>query len=42
MEEAPEVPIPPPEIPRGRLWTVLLPLTVTLAGTLLSNPFTQP
>jgi hypothetical protein len=32
MEEAPETPAPPPEIPKGKLWTaLLLPAVVTLA-----------
>ncbi|MCW1925825.1 hypothetical protein OKA05_24920 [Luteolibacter arcticus] len=36
MEESPEVPIPPPEIPRGELWAaLLLPVVVMCAGCVL-------
>jgi hypothetical protein len=36
MEQAPEVPTPPPEIPKGKLWTaLLLPPAVMCFGSLL-------
>ncbi len=36
MEQAPEVPTPPPEIPKGKLWTaLLLPPAIMCAGSLI-------
>lgn len=36
MEQAPEVPTPPPEIPKGKLWTaLLLPPVIMCIGSLL-------
>jgi len=38
MEEAPEVPTPPPEIPRGKLWTaLLLPPVIMCLGSLIAR-----
>jgi hypothetical protein len=38
MEQAPEVPTPPPEIPKGKLWAaLLLPPTITCIGTLIAR-----
>ena len=40
MEEAPEVPTPPRQIPKGGLWAaLLLPLTVTVAVIPAARPF---
>jgi len=38
MEEAPEVPTPPPEIPKGKLWAALLvPPALMCAGSLIAR-----
>jgi hypothetical protein len=38
MEEAPEVPAPLPEIPRGKLWTaLLLPPGIMCIGSLIAR-----
>ena len=43
MNEAPEVPLPPPEIPRGKLWAALsIPPVVTVAGTFVAGSSTHP
>ena len=43
MEEAPEVPSPPPEIPRGKLWTsLLLPLGITFIGSVIAAMVAEP
>lgn len=43
MEEAPEVPSPPPEIPKGKLWTaLLLPLGITFLGSVIAAMVAEP
>ena len=38
MNEAPEIPAPPPEIPRKSLWTTLaIPPAITTTGTLVMS-----
>ena len=38
MNEAPEVPLPPPEIPKGKLWAALsIPPVVTVVGTFVAG-----
>jgi hypothetical protein len=38
MEEVPEVPTPPPEIPKGKLWTaLLLPPVIMCFGSLIAR-----
>jgi hypothetical protein len=38
MNEAPEVPLPPPEIPKGKLWAALsVPPVVTVIGTFVAG-----
>jgi hypothetical protein len=38
MEQAPEVPTPPPEIPKGKLWTaLLLPPAIMCTGSLIAR-----
>jgi cell division protein FtsW (lipid II flippase) len=38
MEEAPETPAPPPEIPKGKLWTaLLLPPAIMCFGSLIAR-----
>ncbi|MCH7226736.1 hypothetical protein [Haloferula sp. A504] len=36
MDEVPEIPAPPPEVPRGRLWASLgIPPGITILGTII-------
>ena len=36
MDEEPEIPAPPPEVPAGKLWTsLIIPPALTVIGTLI-------
>ncbi|BCX48043.1 hypothetical protein HAHE_19510 [Haloferula helveola] len=36
MDEEPEIPAPPPEVPRGRLWgSLVVPPILTVLGTII-------
>ncbi len=38
MDDEPEIPAPPPEVPRGKLWSALLiPPLVTVIGSIIAG-----